>query len=345
MSLAAILTADPGNAVPIEIVPEGEYGTWLAAQDDATRAQLAAQRFEGKRYTQALRFDSNGRLAGAVVGVRANNDVWALGNAALTLPPQAYTLGSALPAGTQQRLALGFALGAYQFLRYKPKAARPLASLVLEPEAERTAISRIAGAVHGARDRQRVERRRVDGDRQVPLGRRVVGGDAQPQRQAGQRGQRAGLGEGGGATGVVGVGGREADEAVVGDHGGGSAVRCWDQVARSSGSGLSHASGASVIGWRSPRCAACSASRGGRGRNFRAASPPCWASPSTGWPSSARCRRIWWLRPVSSSSVKRVARPPASTARSRTWVIARWPAIGRSIVPTSAPTAPATNAR
>ena len=152
MSLAAILTADPGNAVPIEIVPEGEYGTWLAAQDDATRAQLAAQRFEGKRYTQALRFDGNGRLAGAVVGVRGNNDVWALGNAALTLPPQAYTLGNALPAGTQQRLALGFALGAYQFLRYKPKAARPLASLVLEPEAERTAISRIAGAVHGARD-------------------------------------------------------------------------------------------------------------------------------------------------------------------------------------------------
>ena len=47
-----------------------------------------------------------------MVGGRASNDVWALGNAALTLPPQTYTLGSGLPAGTQQRLALGFALGA-----------------------------------------------------------------------------------------------------------------------------------------------------------------------------------------------------------------------------------------
>ncbi|GMU44310.1 MAG: leucyl aminopeptidase family protein [Xanthomonadales bacterium] len=141
-----------GDALPITIIPEADYANWAAAQDETTRAQLAAQRFEGKRYSQALRYGGDGRLAGAVVGVRGSDDVWALGNAAFGLPARDFVLDTALPADTRHRLALGFALGAYQFLRYKPKAARTPARLVVADETIRTSLLRLAAAVYAARD-------------------------------------------------------------------------------------------------------------------------------------------------------------------------------------------------
>lgn len=152
MSIDSILIATDTAAVPIELILESAFAGWFGQQDATTQAQLAAQRFEGKRYTHALRFNADGQISGVVAGARHHDDLWALGNAALSLPPVAYTLSSELPAGTRQRLALGFALGAYQFLRYKPKAARASARLVVEDDTQRAEISRVAAAVHAARD-------------------------------------------------------------------------------------------------------------------------------------------------------------------------------------------------
>jgi leucyl aminopeptidase len=152
LSLDPILIADAPQATPLTVVFEAEYSAWIAAQDSATQAQLTAQRFEGKRYSQALCFDAAGKVVRAIVGARAQEDIWTLGNAALSLPPQAYALDPELPAGTRLRLALGFALGAYQFLRYRPRAARVSAQLLVANEEERIELERIAAAAHGARD-------------------------------------------------------------------------------------------------------------------------------------------------------------------------------------------------
>ena len=152
MSTDPILLADAPQATPLTVVFEADFSAWFAAQDSATQAQLTAQRFEGKRYTQALCFDAAGKVVRAVVGARAQEDIWTLGNAALSLPPQAYALDPELPAGTRLRLALGFALGAYQFLRYRPRAARAPAQLLVQNDDARVELERIAAAAHGARD-------------------------------------------------------------------------------------------------------------------------------------------------------------------------------------------------
>ena len=152
MSTDPILLADAPQATPLTVVFEADFSAWFAAQDSATQAQLTAQRFEGKRYTQALCFDAAGKVVRAVVGARAQEDIWTLGNAALSLPPQAYALDPELPAGTRLRLALGFALGAYQFLRYRPRAARAPAQLLVQNDDARIELERIAAAAHGARD-------------------------------------------------------------------------------------------------------------------------------------------------------------------------------------------------
>jgi leucyl aminopeptidase len=148
----SILTAASADAIAIELVLESNFGEWSAVQDDVTRAQLNAQRFEGKRYSQALCFDASGAVTRVIVGARNLEDIWTLGSAALTLPSACYVLDAELPAGTRQRLALGFALGAYQFLRYRPKARRAMAQLVVADDGERLDIERLASAVHGARD-------------------------------------------------------------------------------------------------------------------------------------------------------------------------------------------------
>lgn len=152
MSTELVLIAAAESAAPIEVVLESEFSAWIQAQDSVVQAQLLAQRFEGKRYTQALCFDTDGKVARVVAGARSHEDIWTLGNAALSLPAQAYVLDAEMPAGTRQRLALGFALGAYQFLRYKPKAQRASAQMVIENDSERAELERLAGAVHGARD-------------------------------------------------------------------------------------------------------------------------------------------------------------------------------------------------
>lgn len=152
MSLEQVLLVEDAAALPLHGVLEAEYAAWLAAADDSIRAQCQAQRFEGRRYSVATWVDRSGQPAGAVVGLRSHDDLWALGNLPYALPARSYVLAGALPAAVRERLTLGFVLGAYQFTRYKPKAVRASAQLVEADGQVRSQILRVAAAVHGARD-------------------------------------------------------------------------------------------------------------------------------------------------------------------------------------------------
>ena len=152
MQIAEILVGADVGALPLELILESEFAAWRDALHAGSRAQLAAQRFEGRRYSQGLLFAANGELDRAVVAVRAWEDPWALGLAAVALPPQAFALPATLSPSVRRRLALGFALGAYQFTRYRPKSQRALACLSIASEDERGELMRIGSAVYLARD-------------------------------------------------------------------------------------------------------------------------------------------------------------------------------------------------
>ena len=65
-----------------------------------------------------------GQLQQVIAGIASADDLWALGGLPANLPEGDYTLGTALEARQRERLTLGWALGAYQFTRYKaPKRA------------------------------------------------------------------------------------------------------------------------------------------------------------------------------------------------------------------------------
>ncbi|MDX1656489.1 MAG: leucyl aminopeptidase family protein [Candidatus Competibacteraceae bacterium] len=119
----------PGS-IPIALVMEGHWESWLAEQDQATRRWLAAIGCKGKAGSSSFLPGADGQLARVVV-VSAPDDPFALGGVSAALPQGDYHLDPAPDREAGERLALGWALGTYQFTRYKP--GRPAgARLALE---------------------------------------------------------------------------------------------------------------------------------------------------------------------------------------------------------------------
>jgi leucyl aminopeptidase len=141
-----VLIADSSDARPLDIVPESQASAWLKAQPAYAQAHLQAQRFEARRYSQGVLYANDGSVDRAVVVVKSETDVWGLGLCATTLPPVVYRPGAVADAAL-----VGFALGSYQFLRYRPAMKRNMARLAIDAErCER--LNRIVAAAFNARD-------------------------------------------------------------------------------------------------------------------------------------------------------------------------------------------------
>ena len=140
--------ADPG-AVPLTVLAEAELEAWLKGQAPATAAWLEAQGFKGKAGEVLALPGANGAVARILVGRAAEAaDIWRLAGLAATLPEGAYRLDGGADA---QQAALGWALGAYRFERYKPDK-RPRPRLAWPAGIDRAEVQRLATAIHRVRD-------------------------------------------------------------------------------------------------------------------------------------------------------------------------------------------------
>ena len=143
------------RAVPVDAVTEAGFAQAASALAPAERAWLDATGFKPAPGRHALLPDAEGGLARVVVGIDAKAPVWALAGLPQTLPEGSYRLG-ALPEvlhgpGAADRLALGWALGAYGFTRYRKPERQP-ASLVWPESADRTRVLALAEGTSLARD-------------------------------------------------------------------------------------------------------------------------------------------------------------------------------------------------
>ena len=87
----------------------------------------------------------------ALVGVANDKDIWSWGAAAATLPDGSYRLDPQPKAVTATNAGIGWALGVYEFSRYrKPKGKCP--KLVWPSHADRKAIEHTASATYLVRD-------------------------------------------------------------------------------------------------------------------------------------------------------------------------------------------------
>jgi leucyl aminopeptidase len=146
------LTDKPGKSA-IPLIPVKARGLTAAIEKLSPRhAAWAGPSGYRARPGSVLPLPGGDGAPGAVlVGVEDDEDLWSWGGASAALPPGRYRIETDLAARAATRAALGWALGAYAFTRYKKSGGKP-AMLAWPAAADRPAVVAAAEATYLARD-------------------------------------------------------------------------------------------------------------------------------------------------------------------------------------------------
>jgi leucyl aminopeptidase len=138
------------RAIAIETVDAARYKAALRQLDAVQRRWLEQTGFEPRPGRVALLPDGNGKLARVLVAVDPADPLAALAGLPFALPEGRYQLADGGALGDARLAALGWALGAYRFDRYR-KPGRAPATLAV-PAADLAAIAPLAQATAQVRD-------------------------------------------------------------------------------------------------------------------------------------------------------------------------------------------------
>ncbi len=142
-----LLDTLPNPATPLIPVAAADLDTWRSGQTAARQSWLKAANFQAKPGQFCLLPGAAGQLEAVVVGVDPDDSPWQLAALPPALPDGAYYLDSAWDQTTREAAALGWALGAYQFTRYKTQASPPATALFIGDDADITAVRALAAAI------------------------------------------------------------------------------------------------------------------------------------------------------------------------------------------------------
>lgn len=149
MTSSGIIATPSANSIPLHLV--ADLPTWLKNQPSAVSDWVHQQGYTASPgehlVIPGFEGNSGGQEACVVVGASEEPSLATLGALPMKLPAGSYVPTAAL----DELEALGWALGAYQYTRYK-KAKREPAQLVLEDTALRTTVERLSDATALARD-------------------------------------------------------------------------------------------------------------------------------------------------------------------------------------------------
>lgn len=146
-----VISSRTNGNIPVIPVTESEFATWLEQQDEPLRRWLSATSFKAKPGQFSLVPSVEGQLRVVIIVIGKADHLWALGGLPTVLPEGDYALEAAFDPQQLERLTLGWALGAYQFTRYKA-SKRTIARLALNPVCNADRIQRTADAVTLVRD-------------------------------------------------------------------------------------------------------------------------------------------------------------------------------------------------
>lgn len=145
------------SAIRISLVTESGLGAWLGAQPPAARAWAAAMGFKGERHKLLVVPGSQGEVACVALGVGnladlANLSLWHTAPLPDRLPPGVYMFADRLDMRTATQAALGWAVGAYRFERYRKGSPKAEATLVWPDQCDQRYVESAARALGWARD-------------------------------------------------------------------------------------------------------------------------------------------------------------------------------------------------
>jgi len=137
---------------PVWAVSQGEWANWLKSQPASVKNWLKSTNVKPAKGTVTAIPGDGGGIAGYLLGLGATPDPFSFGALAFGMAEGAVGRIETLPGDMDPtQAAVGFALGSYQFDRYK-KSAREPARLVLPAGADGREAERVAEAVFLARD-------------------------------------------------------------------------------------------------------------------------------------------------------------------------------------------------
>jgi leucyl aminopeptidase len=148
LSLAARADRRTRTLVPLAAA---DLPAWLKRQDTARRRWVEGNGFTAAPDTHLALPAADGGAGEVLLGVRRPAAVWDLAGLPLKLPEGRYRLAGNPARADAEAWALGWALGAYQFARYR-KPGRAPAELVWPQRADKAAVSAAAEATNLVRD-------------------------------------------------------------------------------------------------------------------------------------------------------------------------------------------------
>jgi leucyl aminopeptidase len=144
------LTSDARDAVPLTLVAAGDLGAGIERLSTKARTWVHSCGFKADPGETVLVPDESGGLAGVLVGWKPTEPLWALAALPDRLPERHYTLNE-IPDHLASPLTLGWALGGYQFTKYKERK-KGWATLTWPSGADRGLVERLAEGIFLARD-------------------------------------------------------------------------------------------------------------------------------------------------------------------------------------------------
>ena len=138
-------------AVPILAADKAGLPKLLAKLGPTERRWAETAGFEAATHTHCIVPGAKGEAAMVLVGVRDEDDPWALASLPLKLPRGRYVLGKGAVTIPADNAAFSWALGSYKFARYLKPGRKP-AELQVETSAKVVLALQLAQAQHLVRD-------------------------------------------------------------------------------------------------------------------------------------------------------------------------------------------------
>jgi len=149
-ALAALIESEAG-AVPLTVVTRESLVATLSTLDPAVARWVEATRFTADAGHHLLVPGADGKPSRVLAAASESDAIWDLAGLPDALPEGSYALDAASDDAHATARALGWALGAYAFTRYRARK-HPPARLVWPRQANRTLVARLARAQCWARD-------------------------------------------------------------------------------------------------------------------------------------------------------------------------------------------------
>ncbi len=148
------LSKKSAKSTPITPISGDAFKDWLKKQDKATQAWVASAGFIGATGSMLTVPAADGSVAQILYGVGNDDSLYTYADLPGKLPKNnaGYYIDKKMSAERATQVALGWALGSYQFSQYKSGKKKEFAELVLPENADKQAVQCTAEAVFLVRD-------------------------------------------------------------------------------------------------------------------------------------------------------------------------------------------------